>query len=283
MCRLLLGLVPILIIAPHLIPLPDKPVPDDKDHSNISDFKDDGKSLPSRAQMDTLAKNDPISFLKYCLRRQEREVSSYSLTLQKQERINGKLEKKEIIEVHFKEKPHSVFFQWKSGQRLAQRALYVTGENNGMLVVKPAGIGGAFLKSVERDPEGKDARSSGRYTLKEFGLQLGLRHTLGTWEKAKEQKALHVEYLGKQKIKELERRECYVFKRSRFKEPEGDGVTEQMAYVDAETWLLTGSILRGGEEGAKDRPLIAEYYFRDIRLNPKFKEDQFTRKAIEEK
>jgi hypothetical protein len=275
MCRLLLGLVPVLIVVPHLIPLPDKPVPDDKDRSDVSDFKDDGKSLPNRAQMDVLAKNDPIAFFKFCLRRQEREVSSYSLTLQKQERISGKLEKKEIIEVHFKEKPHSVFFLWKEGQRLARKALYVEGENNGMLVVKPAGIGG-FLKSVERDPEGKDARSSGRYTLKEFGLQLGLRHTLGTWEKAKQQKALHVEYLGKQKIKELGGRECYVFKRTRYKEPEGDGVTEQTAYVDAETWLLTGSILKGGEG-----QLIAEYYFRDIRLNPKFKEGQFTRQAIE--
>ena len=45
-----------------------------------------------------------------------------------------------------------------------------------------------------------------------------------------------------------------------------------------QTWLMVGTILRG-EEGQ----LIAEYYFRDIHLNPTFAKDQFTRKALQAK
>src|SRR5207249_4250876 len=157
-----------------LIPLPDRPVEGGAKSSELSDFKDDGKSLPTPAQMDALAGKDAIAFLRYCLRREEREVEGYSMTFQKQERIEGKLEKKELIDVFFREKPHSVLMKWKEGARLAQKVLYVEGENNSMVIVKPNGIG-AFLKSVERDPEGKDARKSGRYTLKEFGLKLALR------------------------------------------------------------------------------------------------------------
>src|SRR5262245_49504082 len=134
MSRWLLVLVPIVIVVPHLIPLPDRPVRGVTDDSELSDFKDDGKSLPTPAQLEALAGKDPIGFLKYCLRRYEREVKDYSLTMQKQERINGNLEKKELVEVAFRENPHSVFMQWTEGARLAQRALYVQGENNDRLI-----------------------------------------------------------------------------------------------------------------------------------------------------
>ncbi len=64
-------------------------------------------------------------------------------------------------------------------------------------------------------------------------------------------------------------------KRVGYREPEEDGITESTFYFDTETWLMTGSILRG-EEGK----LIATYYFTDIKLNPEFSEDQFARKSL---
>src|SRR5205807_1657314 len=91
--------------------------------------EDTGKKLPNNARMEVLAKENPVAFLENCLIRYDREVKGYSLTMQKQERIDGKLEKKEIIEVHYREGPaqdgHSVFMRWKEGARLAARALYV--------------------------------------------------------------------------------------------------------------------------------------------------------------
>jgi outer membrane lipoprotein-sorting protein len=46
-------------------------------------------------------------------------------------------------------------------------------------------------------------------------------------------------------------------------------------YVDKETWLQVGSVLKG-EEGQ----LIGEYFFRDVKLNPRFKPGTFTRDAL---
>src|SRR5262245_41088068 len=179
--------------------------------------------------MAVLAKEESVAFLKYCLIRYDREVKGYSLTMQKQERIQGKLNEPEIIDVHYKNGPaangHSVFMRWRKGARLAARVVYVDGENKGRdgrskMIVKPTGLGGLFI--VERDPEGEDAHKSGRYTLNEFGLKMGLQRTLVSFEAAQKEGALHVEYLGKKKIKETGNRECFVLKRSRYNKPEGD-------------------------------------------------------------
>ena len=46
-------------------------------------------------------------------------------------------------------------------------------------------------------------------------------------------------------------------------------------YIDLENWLQIGSILRDSEG-----KLIADYFFRDVHINPKFKDNQFTRSAL---
>jgi len=282
---LLITLFPVLTVGPHLIPLPDTPVEDGPEKHALVDVKDKGEKLPDNARMEELAKKDPIAFLENCLRRYNREVKGYSVTMQKQERIQGTLNKKEIIEVHYKHGPakdgHSVFMRWIEGARLAARVIYVDGENLGSdgrskMVVKPTGLGSFLI--VERDPEGADAKKSGRYNLKEFGLKMALQRTLSSFQDAQKEGALHVTYLGRQKVAEAGGRECFALKRSPYAHPEVDGITEQTLYVDVETWLLVGTVLRG-EQGQ----LIGEYYFRDIRLNPAFNKDQFTRKAVEGK
>jgi hypothetical protein len=143
---LIVGLFPCLVIVPHLVPLPEQPV-EGVACTAVGNFKDDGKKLPEAERLAALAEKDPLAFFEACLKRHEREVQGYTCTMHKQERINGKLEKPEIIEVAFLEKPHSVFMKWTKGERLAARALYVEGENKdekvnrSMTIVKPAGLG----------------------------------------------------------------------------------------------------------------------------------------------
>jgi hypothetical protein len=269
MKRALMALVPLLVMAPHMIPAPDVKV--EGRQAPPARTLDDKERLPNGARMEQLARTDPVAFLQYCILRHDREVQGYTVTMQKQERLEGRLEKKEIVEAHYKVKPHSIFMRWREGERLAARALYVEGENDGQAVIKPAGLGGRFVSSVTRDPEGRDARKSGRYTLKEFGLRMALTRTLGSWQEAQKEGALHVEYGGKVKVKEAGDRECYKLHRTRFAKPEADGSTELTMYIDVETWLPLGTVLKG-----EDGRLIGEYYFRDLRLNPEFAKGQFT-------
>ena len=245
------------------------------DESAVESVDDDGGALPNEARMKRLAETDPVAFLETCVRRYDREVKGYRCVLHKQERLDGKLQPSEEIAVEFREKPFSVLLDWREGARLAKKLLYVKGENNGKMLVKPNGLL-ALAGVVERDPDGDDARKSSRYPITEFGIQIGSERTLASWKKAAKQNALHVEYLGEVKVKEAGDRVCWKLKRAGYKEPEeSDGVTELTMYVDKETWLQVGSTLKNA-----DGQLIGEYFFRDVKLNPEFKESTFTREAL---
>jgi hypothetical protein len=237
--------------------------------------KDDGRALSDAEKMQQLAKDNPVAFLEECLRRYQRTVKGYTLTMQKRERLGGKLHDEEIVRVAFREEPHSVLLHWQKGARLAERALYVEGENDGKMLALPAGRILRLAGVVSRDVEGDEARRSGRFTLKEFGLKNGMLRTLRSWQAARENGALHVEYLGEEKVKEAGDRTCYVLRRTRYPQPEADGVTGLTAYIDKENWLQVGTVTSG--EGDQ---LIGAYYFRDIVLNPEFKPEQFKREAL---
>src|SRR5262249_36101594 len=194
--------------------------------------------------------------------------------MQKQERIGGKLQRTEVIDVAFRDKPHSVLLRWVEGARLAAASLYIEGENDGKMLVRPAGLVLGGLTG-ERDPGGEQAKQSGRYSMREFGLKKGTERILKTWKAARDKDELHVEYLGERKVKEAGDRTCYALRRDRYARPENDGVLEVTVYVDKETLLQVGSTVKG-EEGK----LLGDNFFRDIHLNPEFKPDQFTREAL---
>jgi hypothetical protein len=256
-------LFPVLVLFPLVAAVEPAPVQ-----------ADDKSDTPTPAGMERLARENPVAFLEACLRHYDRTVKGYTLTLQKQERIGGKLQRTEMIDVALREQPFSVLLRWKEGARLAAAVVYADGENGGKMLVRPAGLilGGLI---VERDPEGEQARQSGRYTLPQFGLKKGMERTLQSWKAAQEKGELHVDYLGERKVAEADNRTCFTFHRDRYGRPEYDGVVDLMVYVDKENYLQVGSVVKG-EEGR----LIGEYYFRDIHLNPDFKADQFTREAL---
>jgi Protein of unknown function (DUF1571) len=217
---------------------------------------------------------DPFVFVNRCLERYDREVRGYSAVLYKQERIDGRLYPPEKVQVYFKEQPFSVFMRWLHGARKAQCALYVEGQNGNKVLALPYGLLG-HLGVFEKSPTGEEANQSGRYPISEFGLKKGTERVLKHWRVARAQEALHVEYLGLYRVPEAGDRDCYKIRRTRYSHPEDNGVTELTLYIDRETWLQVGSVLRGAEG-----QLIAEYFFRDVRVNPEFTADQFMRSAL---
>jgi hypothetical protein len=227
------------------------------------------------AAQEPLPAKDAIDFLEKCLEHYDQQgIKGYTALLQKQERIDGKLQPSELIEVFFRDKPHSVFFHWLRGQRKATAALFVDGENDGKMLAHPSGVAGALVKYVSRDVDGADAKQSGRYFLNDFGLRKATAKTLRDWKAARDKGALQVEYLGVRKVRETGDKLCYTLRRT-CKQPEEDGFTEVTIYVDKDTWLQVGTVLKG-----EDNKLIGEYTFRDIRINPKFKPDQFKPAAL---
>ncbi len=242
--------------------------------TTFRDVTDNGDPLPSEAAVERLAKTDPLAFLETCIRRYDREVKGYTCTLRKQERIDGRLERSEVIDVAFREDPFSVRMKWKEGARRAAATLYVKGQNKDQILVRPAGVL-SVAGIVQRDPNGSDAKKGGRYPLTEFGIKIGMQRTLASWEAARKAKTLHIEYLGVKRIKEAGDRPCWVLRRTGYQKAEEDGIAELTIYVEKQTWLQVGSIIKGSEG-----QLIGEYFFRDIKLNPNFPADTFTREAL---
>ncbi|OAI42279.1 hypothetical protein AYO40_00100 [Planctomycetaceae bacterium SCGC AG-212-D15] len=235
--------------------------------------------LPKNAEMVELIKTQPAVFLEKCLAKYPRVVKTgYSLTLWKQEVLEGTEYKPELIEVVFRQDPHSVYFHWLEGARKAERVIYVEGENKDRagkseMIVQP---NGAFLRRfiVTRPVDGADARASGHYPLNDFGFQKNETRTYTAWKKNFATGHEKVEYVGTEKVKELNDRECWVV-RSSTDTPEADGVCELTSYWDTEWWLQTGSILKD-----KDGKEIGRYWFRDIKLNPEINANQFTRETM---
>jgi hypothetical protein len=219
----------------------------------------------------------PLTFLELCVDRYDRQVHGYNCTFVKKERIDGKLfppgkSDYEVIKVACREEPFSVHFDWKQHKRLAARALYVDGENDGKLLARPF-ITVLPIRAVSVNDA--EAKRSGRYPMSEFGMGLAIRRSVKSMREAQARGALHLRYDGQFKIEELGGRVCYKFVRSPYEPLEEDALNELTLYVDKETWMQVGSVLRD-----PDGNLLAEYFFRDIEVNPEFPETQFMRQAL---
>lgn len=226
-------------------------------------------------EQDSAPAQDPLRFLEKCLERYgQTGIKGYTATFHKQERISGELKPSEEIEIFYREKPHSVLMRWLKGERKASSALFVEGENEGMMLARPAGIAGKLISYVRRDPEGEEAKQSSRYSIKELGLREALERTIRSWKEAKAEGTLRVQYLGIRKVPEAGNKECHVFKRTNAK-PEEEGVLESTFYLEKDTGFQLGSVLKG--QGGK---LMGEYFFRNVRVNPEFKPEQFQSSAL---
>jgi hypothetical protein len=218
---------------------------------------------------------DPVAFLEKCLERYDRQgIQGYRALLHKQERIDGRLEPPEEIEVWYRAHPRSVFMHWLQGVRRADSILYVEGENGSKILVHPSGLIGRIVREVPIAPDSPAAHEAGRYSIRDFGLREGLERTVRQWQAARERGELQVAYLGVETVPETGGRPCYVLRRT-FTRSDEDGVTEATVFIDHETWFQVGTVQRG--EGGT---LIGEYLYRDIRLNPSFNPNQFEPSAL---
>jgi hypothetical protein len=224
--------------------------------------------------LDHYVRHYPLQFLQMCLDRHRNEVKGYNMIFHKQERLAGKLQKVEKLKVHFREQPFSVHMEWLEGARLASKTLYVAGDNNGHLLARPHGaLLGLVVISEAVDSE--KAKASGRYPINEFGLYKALQRTLASMKKAESQHTLHLSYEGVVELPETGNRPCYKFVRTGYSPPEEDGIHHFTLYIDQQTWLQVGSILKDA-----NGDILAEYFFRDIELNPTFSPKQFTRGSL---
>jgi hypothetical protein len=232
--------------------------------------------VDQKKAFEELAKKDPLEFLERCLSNYEKEVpTGYTCIFDKQERVKGKLRDKESIQVYFREKPFSVRMDWIKGNDFflgAQKSLYVAGVTDGFLYARPSLPGLPVLPRQLTDPQ---VLATSRFPITEFGMQKGAIGTVNAMRKAKERNELHVKYEGIVELKEAGNRPCYKVVRTPYNPPEEDGCNELVIFIDVDSKLQVGSILRD-----RDNKLIAEYFFYNIDTNATLTDEQFSRDAI---
>ncbi|MHC5061406.1 MAG: DUF1571 domain-containing protein [Planctomycetota bacterium] len=219
----------------------------------------------SQEKLIELAKNDHITLLRLALERYENSVQDYVGTFYKQERLRGKLGKEQTIAFAFKEEPYSIYMEWEKNSGAADKLLYVKNQNDDKMIVHPTGLL-SWLKSVKRDPGGKDVRKSSLYTCDQFGFYSSMKRGLEDYELAKENGDLEIKYTG---LTQVHGRNCITFERILPKKKDYD-TARLVIKLDVE-YLLPVEL----ERYDWDNRLIFQYSFSDLKFNTGLKTEDF--------
>lgn len=98
-----------------------------------------------------------------------KKVPDYLCTLTKQERVGGDLSESQKISLKLRHEPLSIYMKWRSGQT-GQQVIWVEGQNEGKMLVKPGGIKGR-LGTLSLDPTSGLAMSQSRHPCFMVGLK----------------------------------------------------------------------------------------------------------------
>lgn len=218
------------------------------------------------AQMETLAKSDPLQFLCTSLEWYNAKVKGYTCQFLKIEKIDGELRKPETMRMKFRESPFSVYVKWIAEPSLDQEAIYVEGANKGLAVVHPSGVLGALFRKINLAPDSKRALKHSRRPVTKAGMGNMLRLVIPQCERAKANGDLTLTYEG---VRHEGGRPSYVFKRVLPRKHDYPcGVL--IIYIDQEYLVCVRT-----DAYEWDGSLMSHYFYTDLQINPDLKDEDF--------
>lgn len=96
-------------------------------------------------------------------------VSGYTAEFAKTEVVSGSLTDPQTMRLKLRHEPFSVYMKWTEGSP-GQELLYVEGQQDGEMIVRPGGLRGRFLGAIKLDPTGTLALSESRHPVTQIGL-----------------------------------------------------------------------------------------------------------------
>jgi hypothetical protein len=226
------------------------------------------------------ARRDPMGFIQDALDRYDRSIRDYTCTFTKQELVNGKMSKEQVMQAMFREKPFSVRLKWIKNQDKCSRVLYVADRwvknNQQMAVAEPGVIARIFVPYVMRPIDGKDAHKSSRRTIDQFGLRNSLLLTLKYCKIAEKHNILDFKYTGKGKVKG---RETLMFERRLPYTGEESKWPDRVLVVNIDKQLLLPTLCTAYADDHK-KVLLGKYMISDIKLNVNLADSVFTKQGM---
>ncbi|HET6427638.1 MAG TPA: DUF1571 domain-containing protein, partial [Phycisphaerae bacterium] len=219
----------------------------------------EGRITPEQLKhLEKLAREDHVALLKLALAHYDKNYRDYTCTFIKQERISGKLKEEQWIGVKFMDRPFSVAMTWTRNAPIGDRVLYVEGQHDGQMLVRPKGFLFKLVGTQMREPDGPAAMANTLRPVTMFGFRRSLESLLEVYETAEGRGEANCRFLGYRKIagrhamvleRVLPPREDYPAKTTTW-------------YLDTQTLVLLG--LEGTDW---DDRLLCSYLYKDIEFN----------------
>ncbi|MBL8879362.1 MAG: DUF1571 domain-containing protein [Phycisphaerales bacterium] len=212
------------------------------------------------------------------LERYRGTIRDYRCTFEKQEQLPDGMTPVQSIDVRFREAPTSVFMVWTKNEDRVRRALYVDDpafvDKQGAKVarVEPAG---AIIRLVVSDVtlpiHGEQARTASRRSMDEFGFgsTLNLFWNINTRAAREGDLKLWIDGDGV-----VAGRPTHIVIRHLPADYAKRGYPDArlVMHIDKE-WLLPVAVYQYADYAGKK--LLASYVYRDVKLNPGFKDSDF--------
>jgi hypothetical protein len=155
-----------------------------------------GAAPASDALAQRVAK-DALAVLQEGLDRYNKDVTTYTCTLYKQERLDpkGTMGPEQKMNCKFMGKPFSVFADAVANPIGAKKILYIEGQWDNKMLVQPSGVAG-ILGSLLIDPHGSQAMADTLQPIDQFGFKKGAEKLIHSYQLAHKEGILTVKVLG---------------------------------------------------------------------------------------
>ncbi len=212
----------------------------------------------------------PLRWAHEVARNIESDVADYTCTVTKRERINGVLGKEEVMSAKVRHEPFSVYLRFNQPRRIDGReVIYVENANNGELQAHGVGFE-ALAGTLSLKPNGRLAMKNNRHPITEIGVLNLVRQLQCVGQANIENSCISVRYFDAQ----INDRDCVcieVVNNNRKLDPM---FCKGHIYVDMELNMPVKFISWGWGNG-RDFPLMEEYTYSDIQLNPGLTDKDF--------
>jgi hypothetical protein len=199
-------------------------------------------------------------------------VSDYTCTMIKRERIGGDLQPANVIAMMVRADPFSVYLRWQEPKDLVgQEACYVAGKNDGKMRVKATGTLG-LLGFVSLDPNDPRTQATSRHSITEAGIGNLLERFRKGWEQEKQ--------WGQTQVKVAEydynKRRCVRVETIHPQDSERYVYYRNVVYFDKETRLPVRTECYDWPKNAGEKGELVEVYsYVNVKLNVGLEDDVF--------
>jgi outer membrane lipoprotein-sorting protein len=194
------------------------------------------------------------------------KIDDYVCRFSQKELVNGKIREDKNLVLKFK-KPQHIYLRWTEGKDKGNEAIYVEGKNKNKLVVHLSGL--LKFVTVSLNPGNSMAMKNRRHPITEAGIGYIVRMMAENYARAKNDKDC---VISKAEDADVGGRKAIMINATF---PPGKGYYNHIItfWIDRELFLPVKITVYG-----KDKELLEEYMFEDIKIGVGLKDKDFDTK-----